>query len=33
MGRASIMLEGEKECIKGFGGKVRKKETTRKVQT
>jgi hypothetical protein len=31
MSRACSTHEGEKECIQGFGGKTRKKETTRKI--
>jgi hypothetical protein len=31
MGRACSRHRGEEECINGFGGKVRRKETTRKI--
>jgi hypothetical protein len=31
MGRAYSMHRGEAECIEDFGGKARKKETTRKT--
>jgi hypothetical protein len=33
MGRACITHEKEEECIQGFGGKLRKKETTKKTLT
>jgi hypothetical protein len=33
MSRARNMHWGEKECIQGFGGKFRRKETTSKAQT
>jgi hypothetical protein len=31
MGRICSTLEGVEECIRDFGGKARKKETTRKI--
>jgi hypothetical protein len=31
MDRACSMHVGEEECIQGFGGKVRRKETIRKT--
>jgi hypothetical protein len=33
MGRAFSTHKGEEERIQGFGGKARKKETTRKTET
>jgi hypothetical protein len=33
MGKACSMNMGEKECIRDFGGEVRRKETTRKTYT
>jgi hypothetical protein len=32
MDRTRSMIEGEEECIWDIGGKVRKKETTRKTK-
>jgi hypothetical protein len=33
MGRAGSTQGGEEECIKDFGGKARRKETTKKAKT
>jgi hypothetical protein len=33
MARACTTYGGEEECMYGFGGKAKRKETTRKTQT